>query len=138
MHLIIFRTIYTAKETAGILLINDERFCYTLEHPVRKEKIDGITAVPAGVYAVTLGPSPALGRTVPRLHDVPGFEGVLLHGGNTVADSRGCPLIGFTRYSVEKIHGTAEKSLVNLMAASGDKEHSIEIINGYPHRYGNY
>ena len=70
----------------------------TLEPPWRtlrmERKAKGQPATPAGTDRVGLGPSTRFGRKMPRLLDVPGFKAILMHWGNTVADTQGCILVG--------------------------------------------
>lgn len=84
--------------TVGRLYVDGELFCNTLEDRVRdldkEEKVYGQTAIPAGRYKVVFNWSPKFGRNLPRLLDVPHFEGILIHPGNTAADSAGCILVG--------------------------------------------
>lgn len=84
--------------TIGKLYI-DGKFAsiYTLEDPIRKKKIAGDTAIPAGRYKVTADYSPRLKRVTPLLHSVPEFEGVRIHSGNTTRDTKGCLLVGLYR-----------------------------------------
>ena len=68
------------------------------------KKIRGQTAIPTGRYRVTLGvKSPKYSKKkqyaacngyLPRLINVPAFDGILIHIGNTAADSEGCILVG--------------------------------------------
>lgn len=85
-----------SKTTLGILFVDGERECYTLEDQVRPkgEKIYGETAIPAGRYRVIVAPSPSFGRSMPRLVGVPNFEGVLVHWGNSAEDTLGCIITG--------------------------------------------
>jgi len=84
--------------------VNDVFQCYTLEDMVREDpnpatpqneaKVMKETAIPSGVYKVIINMSPKFKRMMMRLLDVPGFDGILIHGGNTVEDSAGCILVG--------------------------------------------
>lgn len=96
--------------TIGRLFVNGRYVCDTLEDKDRdrnrngrfddgEQKVYARTAIPNGIYEVTLEHSPKFsprygGRKVPRLHDVPHFEGILIHTGNTADDSAGCILVG--------------------------------------------
>lgn len=97
MQLTLQRKYYTPSSTIGELSI-DERFeCYILEDPVRPQKIPGETAIPAGTYNITISRSPKFRRDLPLVEDVPGFEGIRIHPGNTPADTEGCLIPGRTR-----------------------------------------
>lgn len=83
--------------------MDGEPFCDSLEDLPHATKIAGDTRIPAGTYRVTLEDSPAamVGKlwsprhwALPLLHNVPGFEGVRIHAGNTDRDTRGCILVG--------------------------------------------
>ena len=102
--------------TIGRLYVDGVRFCDTIEDKDRglrqdlplsvntKRKVKNETAIPVGKYRVTLGiKSPRLsknknydfcGGCVPRLINVPAFDGILIHIGNTAKDSAGCILVG--------------------------------------------
>ena len=84
--------------TIGRLAIDGAPLCDTLEDTVRdlsrERKIPGRTAIPAGRYRVIVNRSPKFGRELPRLLDVPHFDGILIHRGNTAADTAGCILVG--------------------------------------------
>lgn len=84
--------------TIGIMYVDGVRFCETLEDKVRdlskEEKVYGETAIPAGRYRVIYNYSPKFKRNLPRLLNVPHFEGILIHPGNTAEDSAGCILVG--------------------------------------------
>lgn len=84
--------------TVGRLFVDGEFFCNTLEDTVRdlsnEKKVYGKTAIPYGEYKVVYNWSPKFGRNLPRLLNVPAFEGILIHPGNTADDSAGCILVG--------------------------------------------
>lgn len=106
--------------TIGHLYVDGEYFCDTLEPydrmltpetPLTKIhscKEAGRTAIPTGSYPIdfktwsyAFGRDPFLLATcsgyVPRLIDVPGYEGILIHQGNTWKDTKGCILVGMNR-----------------------------------------
>ena len=110
------------RNNIGDLHIDGEFFCYTLEDEIRPdgEKVAAETAIPAGRYKVILTMSSRFKRIMPLLVDVPIFQGVRLHGGNSSADTEGCPLVAFNT-DYKKIWGTAEKELTaKLQEAEGD------------------
>ena len=84
--------------TVGRLFVDGKFFCNTLEDTVRdlsnEKKVFGKTAIPYGKYKVVYNWSPKFGRNLPRLLNVPAFEGILIHPGNTADDSAGCILVG--------------------------------------------
>ena len=104
------------KYTIGNLFINDKKFCDTLEDTDRgldasmsvskiiALKKFGITAIPKGTYEVVMNVVSAkfskykqytfCGGRVPRLLNVPGYDGVLMHIGNKPEDTDGCILVG--------------------------------------------
>lgn len=86
------------ERTLGKLYINNEFFCDTIEDKYRdlskEKKVYGETCIPFGTYKVIINMSPKYGRLMPRLLDVPYFEGILIHNGNTEQDSAGCIICG--------------------------------------------
>ena len=92
--------------TMGWLYINGDYFCDTLEDTDRmlyndmavteiaKKKVAGKTAIPYGRYAVKMTFSPRFQRIMPLVCDVPCFDGVRIHAGNTAKDTAGCILLG--------------------------------------------
>lgn len=101
--LYLYRDPSTSKSTLGELFMDDEFLCDTLEDPVRtgddgvmqkEEKIYGETAIPAGTYQVVITLSHRFKRLMPLLLNVPFFEGIRIHNGNTPEHTLGCILVG--------------------------------------------
>lgn len=120
LFLALVRTEATADRTMGVLLANGEHFCHVLEDTLRPRgvKVAGVTAIPAGLYRVTLEQSPKFKRIMPTILAVPNFEGVRMHGGNRPEDTEGCPLVAFNRSGLV-IQGTAEKELTQKIKDAG-------------------
>ena len=89
----IFRDHMNDTPTTGELLIEGEHFCYTLEDPWINNA-PNISCIPEGQYFVKLLYSPHFGRPYPHILGVPGRTGILIHSGNTDADTQGCILVG--------------------------------------------
>ena len=122
--------------TIGSVYVNGEKFCDTLEDKVRnlaggESKVPGETAIPEGRYRVIVNRSPKFGRDLPRLLDVPQFEGVLIHRGNSAEDSAGCILVGENKVKGKVINSTPyEERLVALCKAAlaGGETIEIEVV----------
>jgi hypothetical protein len=86
--------------TIGELYVDGVRSCFTLEDVVRSdgEKVYGETAIPAGRYRVVITFSNRFQHDMPLLVDVPNFEGIRIHPGNTAVDTHGCLLVGMDRH----------------------------------------
>lgn len=136
MRLLLKRKIKGDTYTIGTLYVNGEKFCDTLEDRVRdlaggESKVPGETAIPEGRYRVIVNRSPKFGRDLPRLLDVPMFEGVLIHRGNTAEDSAGCILVGENKVKGKVINSTPyEERLVALCKAAlaGGETIEMEVV----------
>jgi len=102
----------TDKSTIGELTIDGKFECYTLEDIEREVKVKSETAIPKGTYKVIINQSNRFKRLMPLLLNVPNFEGVRIHAGNTNHDTEGCILVGRTR-SVDFI-GQSRKAYDSL------------------------
>jgi len=113
MELTLKRTELKEGFTLGELFIDNAFFCYTVEDKVRKEKIKAITAIPYGYYKVIINVSNRFKKRMPLLIDVPFFEGVRIHSGNTALDTEGCILVGMVR--TENGVGMSRVAFMKLM-----------------------
>ena len=109
MELEVLRFSSQADSTNGILfdVTGGKRkfLCYTLEDEHRDNKVNGETRVPAGTYRVTLRTTGGfhsryknkygeLHKGMLWVRDVPDFEYILIHTGNTDEHTAGCLLVG--------------------------------------------
>lgn len=97
MKIVLIRDQFTDKSTIGKLYIDNLFYCHTLEDVVRDEKIKHETAIPYGKYELVINWSNRFKRQMPLLINVPNFEGIRIHSGNTDKDTSGCILLGETR-----------------------------------------
>jgi len=103
MELQLYRLRYLPTRTVGQLYVDREYFCFTQEDTMREIegkqvsewKIKGSTAIPVGRYQVVLQNSPRFGPDCPTLLQVPGYDLIRVHAGNTELDTEGCLLLGF-------------------------------------------
>jgi hypothetical protein len=97
MKLLLKRITKTNNSTIGELYINGVFQCYTLEDKEREVKIKNETAIPKGTYKVIINRSNRFKIDLPLLLNVPNFEGVRIHSGNSNHDTEGCILVGTSR-----------------------------------------
>lgn len=128
--------------TIGHLYINNKYFCDTLEDKVRnlkkEPKIYGKTAIPEGEYEIdmnTISPkfknrnwAKKWGGVVPRLKNVPYFEGVLIHVGNSAEDSLGCILVGDNQIVGKLVNSTIHfNNLMKILVEANNNKEKITI-----------
>jgi len=99
MHLDLIRDCFSRTATVGRLYADGEFVCFTLEDCDRRledggEKVPRETAIPRGTYEVVLDYSNRFKRIMPHVLDVPLFQGIRIHPGNTRKDTEGCILVG--------------------------------------------
>ena len=149
------KRIYTCSTyTIGHLYADGKYLCDTLEdcdrgltdkmtvEEITKKKVYGETAIPKGTYEIDMDTkSPSFGckepyktlckGKVPRLKEVKGYSGVLIHVGNTPKDTLGCILVGLNKVKGQVIQSRAtfEKVYKTLADAhaKGDKI-TFEIV----------
>lgn len=132
MKLELTRLFFQNTYTIGKLYIDGQYFCDTLEDKVRnlsrEKKIPGQTAIPAGEYEIIVNVSPRFKRKLPRLLDVPEFDGILIHRGNTAEDTAGCILVGENKAKGKVINSTGyEVKLTEILERAMQKNDKITI-----------
>lgn len=106
MELKVIRYSDNGESTLGLLFINEDFACYTLEDEKRAYKVHGDTRIPNGAYPVRLRTEGGFHyrylkkygadfhKGMLHVQDVPGFEFILIHTGNTDDHTEGCLLLG--------------------------------------------
>lgn len=98
MILTLSRVALRETYTIGRLYVDGLFFCDTLEDKYRdlkhEKKVPGKTCISYGRYQVILNWSNRFKRIMPLLLNVPCFEGIRIHPGNTDQDTEGCILVG--------------------------------------------
>lgn len=154
MNLKLVRKYKKDTYTIGILYVDGVYFCETCEDKdrglkqtdslakIQSVKVPTETAIPTGAYNVRMdivSPKYAkvswfkslCGGKMPRLMNVPGFEGILIHPGSSALDSSGCILVGrnkikggltMSRYTFSELYAKMNS------AHKRGEEITIEII----------
>ena len=109
MKLKVLRFSSQEDSTSGLLFLEGDLelqfLCYTLEDEKRSSKVRGETRIPAGVYQIKLRTEGgfhnkykkkygALHKGMLHVTNVPNFEYILIHTGNTDEHTAGCLLVG--------------------------------------------
>lgn len=152
MKIVIKREVYRETYTIGKLYIDNEFFCWTLEDKdrgldsdmslseIKAIKVMHETAIPTGVYEVVINMvSPKFsaypfyqevcGGRLPRLLDVKGFDGILIHIGTNAEHSSGCILVGQNTIKGRLTNGKETfKKLYAMMAKAKDRGEKITLI----------
>ena len=136
--------------TIGRLYVDGQYLCDTLEDKdrgltqnmseaeIREVKVYGETAIPMGTYNVvlnihsrTFGKKASYSFTggyLPRLEEVKGYSGILIHGGNTAKDTLGCILVGDNKVKGGLINSlVCFRKLYALLKQADSKGDSITI-----------
>lgn len=150
MEILVKRLWKLPKYTIGKIYIDNELICDSLEDTdrdlrqnmplseIQSKKVYGETAIPTGTYKVAMDVvSPKFknrswakpyGGKIPRLLNVPGFEGILIHPGNKPEESLGCLFPGENKVKGQVINSTAafNKIMGKLLSAEGEITITIE------------
>lgn len=141
MRLRLIRDSFTDAATMGELFIEQEHVCFTLELPNR----DGLpnSCIPQGIFKVELAPSPKFlqshdpfveqyASAMPHINGIPHRSLIMIHFGNTVADTDGCVLIGLDRSGETVLESRAAfKDLYARIEADAKAGNcDIEVVGG--------
>ena len=151
MKLQVLRFSSESDSTNGLLFnVTDgvKFLAYTLEDEYRKHKKSKETRIPAGTYKIKLRNEggfhqryskkyPSIHRGMLHIIDVPGFEYILIHVGNSDEHTAGCLLVGDTQENnqINKngfigSSGNAYKRIYPLIADAVEKEEvTIQYID---------
>lgn len=106
MEIIVKRRFKAETYTIGTMYVDGTKFCDTCEDKdrglrqdmplsqIKKLKVYGQTAIPTGRYRVKTYYWAKYRQKYPLLLDVPGYSGILIHGGKNAKSSLGCILLG--------------------------------------------
>ena len=136
MKIEIKRDIKGNTYTAGKMYVDGRHFADTLEPRAidwsKEEKTLGKTAIPEGTYKVEMRYSTKFKTQMPYVQNVPHFDGIMLHVGNSVRDSRGCILIGTRTYPSVLTHSReAVNRLILLMEEHKGESVTLTVENGF-------
>ena len=110
MKLKLWRETLMPTVTLGKLYIDGVFECHTLEDCDRKlesggTKIAKETAIPKGRYPIIIDFSQRFQKPMLHVMNVPQFEGIRIHAGNSAVDTEGCILLGMGR-GTDRVFGS--------------------------------
>lgn len=140
MNIYIKRIAKRDTYTIGKMYLNNKYFCDTLEDKdrnltqdmplseIKKIKVKHETAIPTGTYKVIVNYSPKFKRMLPRILNVPGFDGILIHRGNSDKDTSGCILIGNNNIVGKVTNSTKyELALIPILTEAYNNKETITL-----------
>lgn len=133
LKIVLKRDFFTPESTTGVLSIDGVFQCFVLEDVDRKLEADGAkiygqTAIPRGIYPITVTYSPHFQKPLPLLSGVSGFDGIRIHCGNSAVDTEGCLLVGTAR-GPNRIGGSriAFDALFTKIKAALDRKEKVTL-----------
>lgn len=153
MKLLVKRTYKGPKYTIGKLYVNGQYFCDSIEdvdrglkqgmplNDILRIKVKGKTCIPYGTYVVTINVvsgkysnytkypfAKEVGARMPRILNVPGFEGILIHPGTTEEDTDGCLIVGQNKIKGKVINSQVTwRNLYKLLEKASKRRELITI-----------
>lgn len=140
MELVLNRIYFSPTYTIGKLFVNGVLFCDTIEdvnrdlnkdgdlNDVGEAKVMHKTCIPFGIYKVIVNMSTRFKRFLPRLLDVPHFDGILIHNGVDETSSSGCIILGENKVKGKVTNSTFYMNrLTELLLEAQRKNEKITI-----------
>jgi len=144
MELLLKRYAHGKDSTGGLLFVNGQFFCHTCEDQPQEQKVMNETRIPTGRYLIQLRDAGGMNEKYKRqypghrgmlhLQDVPGFEWIYIHTGNTDDHTSGCILVGYNgiktdhgEYQVQRSRDAYVLLYQLVLLAMGDKREVIWI-----------
>jgi hypothetical protein len=136
MKITVERFDFGSNETLSKLYIDGVFMCYCIEDEVRQVKIKGESCIPVGTYKVGKRHSPKFspkfGHPMLWVKDVPGFEFILIHTGNTDNDTEGCLIVGMRIGSLDGKRAVLDSKIAYnkiypIISEAIDRFESVEI-----------
>lgn len=146
MDMKVIRYTSDTNTTLSLVFVDGIFFTYGLEDEFREEKIRGETRIPRGKYRITVRAEGGFHNRYTKkfgkfhqgmlwVRDVPGFEWILIHVGNTEKDTAGCLLVGSGVSSAKRLMITRsvpayKKLYAKVIEAAKADNLTIEYIDG--------
>lgn len=112
--------------TFGVFVCNNEPLCLTCENAWRDNK-KALSCIPDGKYLVTKH-SGTRYKDVWKLNNVPGRSAILIHWGNTEADTDGCVLVGNSFANFNGVPGIKNsKATIDMLRKKLPKEFELVV-----------
>lgn len=143
MRLTLMRIANRDTYCIGKLYIDGEYLCDVLEDTDRglddsmsekdilKLKVKGETAIPTGIYPVTITYSPKYKKQMPLINNVKGYSGIRIHSGNTAKDTEGCLLVGQNKEVGKVLNSRKMYNILFKQLASTKSQIIIDIRRKY-------
>lgn len=125
--------------TIGKLYIDGVYFCDTIEdkdrglnqamsiNDIKKKKVYGETAIPTGTYKLVIDYSNRFKKNMAHILNVPGYEGIRIHTGNSAKDSLGCIIVGKNKVVGKVVESRDTYSQLFPILQKAFKEGEIKI-----------
>ena len=151
MNILVKRTYNNPTYCIGHLYVDGKYVCDTIEdtdrglddsmsvEQIKKTKVYAKTAIPTGTYDLTINvisqkfqkkpyyKSFCNGR-LPRVLNVKGYDGILIHKGTTEKDSAGCLIVGYNNVKGMVVNSwIAFERLYGLLKEANNKKEKITI-----------